>query len=429
MTNKNIETRGPLTINTKGANKAKSLIEAGKINTDSDWTFTASDGNALLGANGDDWTNYGSFHLAVNKEFKEDTKQHYGFPFGKNGEVYRSALIAIRQRAGQYDYPEIFEAAGKLIELIDADEKMNTTIKNENMKKTDKRFIAEVKETPERVTVVYEKDENFSDITNIGEAIKKDLEDFYGKKADTTIDKVEDEVEEVKDEVEEVEEVVEEENNDTTDKVEFLSKKDKAKKYYKSNSKYEQRAFANSEFRIQDTETGNKVVGYASVFNKQSEDLGGFREVIKEGAFSSVLDNDVRALFNHDSNMILGRTSAGTLRLEQDEQGLKYEIDMPNTSFAKDLTESMKRGDITQSSFGFIIDDDEWNETEKGVVRTINSVRALLDVSPVTFPAYPDASVGLRGLDTFKKEQTNNKKDFHKRNIRELQLKFLKTNL
>ena len=57
MTNKNIETRGPLTINTKGANKAKSLIEAGKINTDSDWTFTASDGNALLGANGDDWTN------------------------------------------------------------------------------------------------------------------------------------------------------------------------------------------------------------------------------------------------------------------------------------------------------------------------------------------------------------------------------------
>ena len=297
------------------------------------------------------------------------------------------------------------------------------------MKKTDKRFIAEVKETPERVTVVYEKDENFSDITNIGEAIKKDLEDFYGKKADTTIDKVEDEVEEVKDEVEEVEEVVEEENNDTTDKVEFLSKKDKAKKYYKSNSKYEQRAFANSEFRIQDTETGNKVVGYASVFNKQSEDLGGFREVIKEGAFSSVLDNDVRALFNHDSNMILGRTSAGTLRLEQDEQGLKYEIDMPNTSFAKDLTESMKRGDITQSSFGFIIDDDEWNETEKGVVRTINSVRALLDVSPVTYPAYPDASVGLRGLDTFKKEQTNNKKDFHKRNIRELQLKFLKTNL
>lgn len=148
-----------------------------------------------------------------------------------------------------------------------------------------------------------------------------------------------------------------------------------------------------------------KIVGYAAVYNKLSQDLGGFREQIAPGAFARNLDGaDVRALFNHDPNFVLGRTTAKTLRLSDDDQGLRIEIDPPETSYASDLLESMRRGDISQMSFGFRTLSDDWSLKDGENVRTLRDVE-LLDVSPVTFPAYPQTSVAMRSLKAFQGQQ------------------------
>jgi HK97 family phage prohead protease len=153
------------------------------------------------------------------------------------------------------------------------------------------------------------------------------------------------------------------------------------------------------EIRSGESEEIRQITGYGAVYNDLSEDLGGFREKIEPGAFDGVVSDDVRALVNHDSNLILGRTGAGTLRLSVDDVGLRYEVDLPDTSYARDLAVSMQRGDITQSSFGFYIEDDDWAKRDDGtIVRTIKKVRQLLDVSPVTYPAYPTTSSEARSL-------------------------------
>ena len=133
--------------------------------------------------------------------------------------------------------------------------------------------------------------------------------------------------------------------------------------------------------------------GYAAVFNSET-DLGQFREVISPGAFDDVMHDDVRALINHDPNLILGRTANGTLELSTDERGLKYRVKLGGQQYAKDFYESVKRGDISQSSFAFTIKEQSWNEER--TVRSVNKVRQLLDVSPVTYPAYAAATVQAR---------------------------------
>lgn len=197
----------------------------------------------------------------------------------------------------------------------------------------------------------------------------------------------------------------------------------------KYNNSMEKRIF-NIETRMEDGETMN-VVGHASVYNTMSEDLGGFREIIAPGAFDDVLENDVRALINHDGNLILARTTSGTLKLSTDEKGLKYEFDMPETSYGKDLAISMKRGDVTQSSFAFTVENDNW-ETKDGMdVRTITKVKRLFDVSPVTYPAYPDADdlvIAQRGLSVYKEKQErlNEEKDLVKRSLLNLNIELQK---
>ena len=151
-------------------------------------------------------------------------------------------------------------------------------------------------------------------------------------------------------------------------------------------------------------ETGNTIRGIAAKYNSLSEDLGGFREIIQPGAFAFALgQSDVRALFNHDPNMILGRNTSGTLRLSDTEQGLEFEIDLPDTQYARDLRESMRRGDVNQCSFGFTITKDagdKWQRDETGAwTRTIMSIDRLYDVSPVTYPAYPETSCAVRSLE------------------------------
>ena len=141
----------------------------------------------------------------------------------------------------------------------------------------------------------------------------------------------------------------------------------------------------------------NKIGGYAARFNELSENLGGYQEIIRPSAFKKTLGEnaDVRCLIDHESRYVLGRTEAGTLRLWTDANGLRFECDMPDTSYAKDLQASIGRGDINQCSFGFSISKggDKWNSTN--TLREVLECR-LFDVSVVTYPAYPQTSVSLR---------------------------------
>ena len=161
------------------------------------------------------------------------------------------------------------------------------------------------------------------------------------------------------------------------------------------------------EFRMESAEqNGNTIRGYAAVYNSDSEWMGGFYEQIATGAFDGVMDNDVRAYFNHDENLLLGRVSSGTLRISTDKRGLFYEVDLPNTTYANDLAELMKRGDVNQSSFAFLIEKDRWEQRDGTTYRIIEKVSRLLDVSPVSQPAYPDATSELkRDLETETKEE------------------------
>jgi HK97 family phage prohead protease len=150
------------------------------------------------------------------------------------------------------------------------------------------------------------------------------------------------------------------------------------------------------------------VRGYAAKFNVDSAVLearaGQFIEVIAPGAFDDVLGDDVRALFNHDPNMVLARSKkgAGSLKIGTDETGLWYEFEIPDTQLGRDLRTSIERGDIDQSSFGFIVGADKVEKRDNGMLqRTITKVKELFDVSPVTYPAYPDATVALRSLEKF----------------------------
>ena len=161
------------------------------------------------------------------------------------------------------------------------------------------------------------------------------------------------------------------------------------------------------EFRMENAEqNGNTIRGYAAVYNSDSEWMGGFYEQIATGAFDDVMENDVRAYFNHDENLLLGRVSSGTLRISTDKRGLFYEVDLPNTTYANDLAELMKRGDVNQSSFAFLIEKDRWEQRDGVTYRIIEKVSRLLDVSPVSQPAYPDATSELkRDLETETKEE------------------------
>lgn len=167
------------------------------------------------------------------------------------------------------------------------------------------------------------------------------------------------------------------------------------------------------ELRVSDEGGGAVIEGHAAVFDSWSETLGGifpFKEIVRHGAFAeSIGRDDIRALFNHDPNYVLGRNRAGTLELVEDEVGLRVRITPPETTWAKDITTSIRRGDISQMSIGFVVEEDEWS-TEKGLdTRELKKVR-LFDVSPVTFPAYTATDVGVRAMaeyDGYKQEQRN----------------------
>ena len=180
---------------------------------------------------------------------------------------------------------------------------------------------------------------------------------------------------------------------------------------------------------MHEDESKRTVRGYAATFNSPSGDLGGFIEQIDSSAFDETDMSDVRALFNHDQNYVLGRTVSGTLRLMKDEKGLAYEVDLPDTQLGRDMYESIKRGDISQSSFAFTIEDDEFRMEDGNVYRTIKKIKRLYDVAPVTFPAYEATSVMARAKEFFNiknKTEDNSSTDAIKQ--RELYLHKLNSN-
>lgn len=138
------------------------------------------------------------------------------------------------------------------------------------------------------------------------------------------------------------------------------------------------------------------IEGHAAVFDHRSQNLGGFVEIVKRGSFLKTLgEADVRATLNHNENFVLGRNTAGTLDLAEDASGLYYRIRPPDTTYARDLMAVMERGDISQSSFSFMTIEDSWGLTEQNFpLRSLNEL-SLVDVGPVTYPAYLQATSGI----------------------------------
>ncbi|MET0466595.1 MAG: HK97 family phage prohead protease [Chitinophagaceae bacterium] len=163
---------------------------------------------------------------------------------------------------------------------------------------------------------------------------------------------------------------------------------------------YEIRYNIDSQFETRSEGSRHVVAGYAAVFNTRSQNLGGFVEQVLPGTFrKTIAESDVRALWNHNADYVLGRNKAETLRMSEDNTGLHYEVDLPDTQLARDLRESIARGDITQSSFGFATIEDDWGFTgDDFPLRSLKEVK-LFDVSPVTYPAYTDATIGTRALE------------------------------
>jgi HK97 family phage prohead protease len=174
--------------------------------------------------------------------------------------------------------------------------------------------------------------------------------------------------------------------------------------------KDEERRIVVGELRtVMDGDKPSKICGHAAKFDSLSEDLGGFRERIAPGAFAKTIESgDIRALWNHDANIVLGRNKSGTLRMSEDIAGLYYECDAPDTQLVRDMVMSpIARGDVNQCSFGFRTISDKWAKVDGEWLRTLLEVE-LFDVSPVTYPAYASTDVGLRSLAQVRGEQGDN---------------------
>lgn len=156
-----------------------------------------------------------------------------------------------------------------------------------------------------------------------------------------------------------------------------------------------------AELRAEGAEGAPRLRGYAAVFNRLSVDMGGWREMIEPGFFDLAVHDDVRALWNHETALVLGRTRSGTLVVREDETGLAMECIMPATQWARDALESVRRGDVDQMSFGFLVrpGGDEWRQEPSGDwVRILKrgGCDRLYEVSPVTFPAYTSTTLEVR---------------------------------
>ena len=174
----------------------------------------------------------------------------------------------------------------------------------------------------------------------------------------------------------------------------------KAKRKYPSGTDSIEKRICQISLEVRGAHQATVLEGYAAVFNTLSQDLGGFKEIIADTAFSRTLKAgaDVRALVDHDPSKILGRSKSGTLTLREDDHGLKVKIKPPDTTVGRDIVESTRRGDVDQMSFAFTVVSDTWDTIEGEDIRTITDVD-LHDVSIVTYPSYTNTEIAVRALD------------------------------
>ena len=151
------------------------------------------------------------------------------------------------------------------------------------------------------------------------------------------------------------------------------------------------------------------IEGYAVIFNTISDDLGGFKEIINPHALDGVDISDVKCLLNHDFDYVIGRTKADTLELSVDDKGLYFKCHLPNTSYARDIYENIRAGNVDQCSFFYTLPPDDktsrtWSNIEGDYVQTINRIDDLIEVSIVSIPSYQGANVEIgkrsNGLDS-----------------------------
>lgn len=198
----------------------------------------------------------------------------------------------------------------------------------------------------------------------------------------------------------------------------------------------ELRGLTSSSIEVRENENGARTIsGYAVKWEMKSHTMGywqRFKEQFRKGAFTdSLTQDDQLALWSHDTSQVLGRTKNGTLRLIEDEIGLRFELDLPNTTLGNDAYETIKRGDVDGVSFGFQMVKQEWDEADPdNIVRSVTNAK-LVEISPVAFPAYPDSQVSVRSDDPYKEYvEERNKLDkssiLTEQRARELQLLKLK---
>lgn len=173
----------------------------------------------------------------------------------------------------------------------------------------------------------------------------------------------------------------------------------------------EKRSLPNLEIRAEGEGESKKIIGYAVKWGQRSVPIWGmFEEQFERGAFSESINDDIYAAWNHNPSEILGRSTAGTLKLQEDEIGLRYEITPP--TWAERFVESIERGDVRGSSFIFRAEVDEWDESETMTIRTVKKAK-LYEVSPVINPAYPTSEAGVRSAESvfqeFKEKMNTNK--------------------
>lgn len=337
-------------LNNKGLSQAKSLIKSGKVNKSDPWSFSPKDSDKILG-DPPDWVGYGKWFLGTDSSATSESKQHYLYPFGKNGKVYLSAVKAIRARSAQNGATAIFEAAGTLMEMLKAKKKRSSQSLCEPEEGEAKdAFMSRCRQDPDMCEEYPDKD----DCEQACEVIWSDHQKSAPSQGE----------EKMKD------------------------------------SEREERVFCSIEFRDTRTQDGQqdegKIIMYPIVFNSLSQVLWGFREMIAKGSCAeSIGTDDIRCLFNHDPNIVLGRNTAGTLSLAEDEKGVRCEVVLPDTTDAQNLKVLVQRGDINQGSFSFKCLKESWDYDQDPPVRTLTKVQ-LFDVSVVTYPAYPATTVGVR---------------------------------
>ncbi|MDA1860978.1 HK97 family phage prohead protease [Bacillus tropicus] len=185
----------------------------------------------------------------------------------------------------------------------------------------------------------------------------------------------------------------------------------------------EKRELLSSDIEIREIEGGLRTItGYAVKWEMKSVTMGywrRFKEQFKRGAFTdSLTQDDQLALWSHDYSQVLGRTKNGTLRLFEDEIGLRFELDLADTTLGDDTYKTIKRGDVDGVSFGFQMVKEEWDESDPdNIVRSVTKAK-LVEISPVAFPAYPDSQVSARSHDPYKQfVDERNQKDLRKKLI------------